>query len=84
MAVRVRMFASLREAAGTPEEQAAPGTVAEILAALCARHGATFAARLAVSTVLLDGDAVARDAAVPVPDGAELVLLPPVSGGAAG
>ncbi len=83
MAVRVRMFAALREAAGTGETTSAPGTLADVLADLTARYGESFASRLAISTVLLDGHSVDRDADVAVADGAELALLPPVSGGAA-
>jgi molybdopterin synthase catalytic subunit/molybdopterin synthase sulfur carrier subunit len=83
MAVRVRMFASLREAAGTGEETVDAGPLPEMLELLCRRHGATFRARLAVSSVLLDGNPVVATAPVPVRDGSELVLLPPVSGGAA-
>lgn len=81
MAVTVRMFAALREAAGESSTQVDPGTVAEILDTVRARYGEPFASRLAVATVLLDGDAVAHDAATPVPDGGELALLPPFSGG---
>ena len=84
MAVRVRLFAALREAAGTAEDTVAPGPLPELLDLLCDRYGPTFRARLAVSSVLLDGDHVARDARVDVCDGAELALLPPVSGGARG
>ena len=83
MAVRVRMFAALRDAAGTSEDLVAEAPLAELLEALCRRHGDAFRQRLAVSTVLVDGSAMSHDATVPVPDGAEVALLPPVSGGAA-
>ncbi len=82
MAVVVRLFAALREAAGGDTAEVAAGPLPEILATLCERHGATFRARLGYATVLLDGSAVDRDSDVAVPDGAELALLPPVSGGA--
>lgn len=82
MTVRVRMFAALREAAGAGEETLPSGPLPTVLDALRARHDAQFAEVLAISTVLLDGHATPRDAAVEVPDGAELALLPPVSGGA--
>ena len=82
MAVRVRLFAALRDAAGTGEEQVEPGPLTDVLEDLCLRHGELFRSRLAISTVLVDGSARALDAAVEVPDGAELALLPPVSGGA--
>lgn len=84
MAVRVRLFAALREAAGTGETELPPGPLPAALDALRAAHGPRFAAVLAVSTVLVDGQPVRRDATVDVPDGAELALLPPVSGGSTG
>lgn len=82
MTVRVRMFAALREAAGAGETTAAPGRLPDVLDALRARHDRRFTEILAISTVLVDGRPTPRDAAVEVPDGAELALLPPVSGGA--
>lgn len=83
MTVRVRLFAVIKEAAGTAETTVESGTLDEVLATLCARYGDEFARRLRVCTVLVDGDAVRGDATVTVPAGAELALLPPVSGGAA-
>lgn len=82
MVVRVRMFAALREAAGTGEEHVAPGALNELLEQLCHRHGELFRSRLAISTVLVDGSACSHDDTLAVPDGAEVALLPPVSGGA--
>lgn len=79
--VRVRLFAALRDAAGTSEELVDAGPLPAVLEDLCQRHGEVFRARLAISTVLIDGSTAARDADVDVPDGAELALLPPVSGG---
>lgn len=81
MSVRVRMFAALREAAGVERAEARPGPLSAVLDELRDRYGEPFRTRLTVATVLLDGDPVARDATVEVPDGAEVVLLPPVSGG---
>lgn len=77
------MFASLREAAGTSETTASAGPLPMVLRELEDRYGERFAERLAVSSVHLDGNSVPRDAVVDVPDGAELALLPPVSGGSA-
>lgn len=82
MVVRVRLFAALRDAAGTDQEQLDAGPLNEVLEELCRRHGEVFRRRLAVSSVLLDGTPCAAGASVDVPDGAELALLPPVSGGA--
>jgi MoaD family protein len=75
------MFAALRQAAGATETTAEPGTLSEVLDQLRQRYGHAFAERLAVSTVLVNGDAVDADAQVSVSDGSELSLLPPVSGG---
>jgi molybdopterin converting factor small subunit len=80
--VRVRLFAALREAAGEAECRLDAGSVAQLLGHLRARYGETFAARLAIATVLVDGQVVRPGADHHVPDGAELALLPPVSGGA--
>ena len=84
MAVRVRMFAAVREAAGTAEELVDAGPLSALLEGLCERHGDTFRRRLAVSSVLIDGSATPRDSTLDVPDGAEVAILPPVSGGAGG
>ena len=81
MAVQVRLFAAVREAAGTGETSAEPATLPELLASLRGRYGEPFTTRLRSCTVLIDGTAVGRDADVVVPDGAEVALLPPVSGG---
>lgn len=82
MAVKVRMFAALREAAGSGEVELAPGPLPALLDELRARHDERFGDVLRVCSVLVDGTAVARDAGVEVRDGAEIALLPPVSGGA--
>ncbi|MDQ3708013.1 MAG: MoaD/ThiS family protein [Actinomycetota bacterium] len=84
VAVRVRMFAALREAAGTGEAEIDSGPLPGVLAALCSAYGEPFATRLTICTVLLDGSVVRPNEAVMVADGAELALLPPVSGGAGG
>lgn len=80
--MRVRMFAALREAAGTGEIRVEAATLAELLDLLRARYGPTFAARLALASVLVDGNPVARDAEVDLAGAEEVALLPPVSGGA--
>ena len=81
MAVRVRMFAALREAAGTAEIEVAPAPLGQLLDGLCSTYGEPFSSRLRCSTVLLDGTPVRPGPNVEVRSGAELALLPPVSGG---
>ena len=76
---RVRYFAQAREAAGTSEEEVAGTTVAEVLDAAVARHGEGLAAVLAASAVWVDGEPA--DPFDLVGDGAEVAVLPPVSGG---
>jgi sulfur-carrier protein len=63
-----------------PSEADVPAAAA-ILDGLGERFGDRFAAVLGYSSVLVDGERW-RDPAAPVPDGAELALLPPFSGGA--
>jgi sulfur-carrier protein len=78
--VRIRLFAALREAAGVAELEASPGPLEGILDELGDRFGDRFVAVLGYSSVLVDGQPW-RDPAATVPDGAELALLPPFSGG---
>lgn len=78
--VRVRMFAALREAAGTAETEIEPGRLGEICAVLRSRYGPGFAGILGFATIMVDGHRVA-DPAAAVADGAELALLPPFAGG---
>jgi len=79
--VTVLYFAVAREAAGTESESLAawPATVGDLRGMLAARHPALARVlprcRLAVNQEFAqDGD--------PVPDGAEVAVIPPVSGGA--
>lgn len=81
MSVRVRLFAAVREAAGTAETTVEADRLPVILDALRERYGERFAARLAVCSVLVDGHPTPPDAVVEVDDGAEIALLPPFSGG---
>ncbi|HWB71607.1 MAG TPA: hypothetical protein VG452_05265, partial [Egibacteraceae bacterium] len=68
------MFAALRDAAGTGDTTVQPGPLPTLLAELRARYGRSFAERLVLCSVLLDGSAVARDADMAVPDGSEIAL----------
>lgn len=83
MAVRVRLFASIREAAGTSEVSVEGGALRDVLAGLCERFGEPFTSRLASASLLVDGQPIRPSKDVVVADGAELAVLPPVSGGAA-
>ncbi|MEK7252122.1 MAG: MoaD/ThiS family protein [Actinomycetota bacterium] len=77
---RVRLFANLREIAGTSSVDLDGATVDEVLASATDRFGAEFARAMQSAQVWVDGDRVDRHAAVAA--GAEVALIPPVSGGA--
>lgn len=78
MKVRVRYFASLRDAAGIDGEDVdAGGGLRALYAGLAARHG--FRLPPERLRVAINGDFVAWDA-IPT-DGDEVVFIPPVSGG---
>jgi MoaD family protein len=79
MTVQVRVFAALREIAGTPRLEATGRTVGEVADALSAKHGERFAQIAAVSTFVVNGERAARDTVVARGD--EVAILPPVSGG---
>ena len=78
--IRVRLFAALRELAGSSEVEGSGRTVGEVADDLSARYGERFAGIAAVSSFVLNGERAARDTLVA--DGEELAVLPPVSGGA--
>lgn len=77
---QLRLFASVREAAGTAQAVVDGATVGEVLDRARARFGPDFARQLERSRVWLNGDDAALDA--PVGDEDEVAVLPPVSGGA--
>jgi molybdopterin converting factor small subunit len=72
MTVKVRVFAALRELAGTSRLEASGRTVGEVSDALAAAQGERFAKIAAVSTFVVN---------TVVADGDEVAILPPVSGG---
>lgn len=79
MNYRLLYFASLRDAAGCSEEDVVSDTcdVRALYAELATRHGFTFTPeRLRVA---VDGEFTGWDRTLA--DGAEIVFLPPVSGG---
>ncbi|GAB3506116.1 MoaD/ThiS family protein [Amycolatopsis cihanbeyliensis] len=81
--VVVRFFASARAAAGQDEETLTlpPGaTVSDAVRALRDGHPGDLGRVLDAASFLLDGIAV-RDVTLPLPDGAELDVLPPFAGG---
>ena len=78
MSVTVLYFASLRDAAGIGSEIVErPDSIAGLYAQLRARHG--FALAPERLRVAIDGHF--SDWNAPVPDGAEIAFIPPVSGG---
>lgn len=76
---RLRLFANLRELAGTSEAEVDGSTVGEVLAAATERYGDEFGRALQTAQVWVNGDRSPAD--TPVPDGAEVAVIPPVSGG---
>ena len=77
--MQVRLFAVLREIAGSGSVEADGATVEEVVQALCDRYGERFTAVVARSSVVLDGERVPL--VTEVADATELAILPPVSGG---
>jgi sulfur-carrier protein len=76
---RLRLFAAVREAAGTSSVVVAGATVGEVIAAASDRFGPGFADHVAVCRVWVNGEPAEPDD--PVDDRDEVALLPPVSGG---
>jgi MoaD family protein len=77
--MRVRLFAALRELAGTSELEVDAPDVGSLLDRLAERLGPRFERIMEVGTVVVDGETVGRDR--PLRPGDEVALLPPVSGG---
>ena len=76
---RLRLFGPAREAAGTGSVEMSGESVGRVLSAAQARFGEDFARVVAVSSIWLNGVAVAPDARVDYDD--EVAVIPPVSGG---
>ncbi len=76
---RVRLFANLRELAGTAAYEAEASTVEGVLAEAVERFGPTFAAGLETAKVWVNGDPAEPTDRVGPND--ELAVIPPVSGG---
>ncbi|MFP5218326.1 MAG: MoaD/ThiS family protein [Actinomycetes bacterium] len=79
----LRYWAGARAAAGTEQDRADGGTLAEALDRARAAHGARFAQVLSVCALVVDGDPLgSRDPAAVVLDGVDVVdVLPPFAGG---
>ncbi len=75
----LRLFASVREAAGTSTVTIDGPTVGAVLDAACAQYGAAFTELLPRCKVWRNGEPAERDE--PVTDADEVAVLPPVSGG---
>jgi molybdopterin synthase sulfur carrier subunit len=81
--MRVRMFAALRELAGTSEvELTGCRTVGALVRELSVRLGPRFDAIMAAGSVVVNGETVPPDH--PLGDDDQVALLPPVSGGSRG
>jgi len=77
--VRVRLFAALRELAGTSVVEAEGATVDEVVADLSERFGESFAGIARAGSVVVDGERTLG--ATPLVGAEEIALLPPVAGG---
>ncbi len=83
MAVRIRYFASLREALGPgetfdPPAGATLGALRDALIARGGRHAETLARGRAIRCAI---DQVMADESAPLAEGAEVAFFPPVTGG---
>jgi molybdopterin converting factor small subunit len=76
----LRLFANLRESAGTDSIDIEAGTVAELISAASNQFGDQFAAGVGAAGVWVNGDAATGTTTIT--DGDEVALIPPVSGGA--
>lgn len=80
--MQVRLFAALRDAAGTSVVDVEATTVAELLAELAATHGEPMTSRLATATVFVDDLAIRDpDSTHDLTDADEVVVVPPFAGG---
>ena len=79
--VTVRLFAALRELAGSARVEADGETVGDLVGALSERFGERFGTVVAAGSVVVDGERA--DPSDALAEGQEVALLPPVSGGTA-
>jgi len=78
-AVRLLLFASAREAAGTRQVELKAVTVGEVLVLARARFGPEFSSVLDRSRVWVNGEPASPETGLS--EGDEVAVLPPVSGG---
>lgn len=76
---RLRLFANLRESAGTSAADVPGATVAEVLEVAASRFGTSFERGLASAAVWVNGESASGS--TPVSDDDEVAVIPPVSGG---
>lgn len=75
----LRLFATIRVAAGTGKASFEGSTVAEVLENASAEFGDEFAQLIPICRIWVNGESA--DAETEVGTGDEVALLPPVSGG---
>ena len=80
--VTLRLFAHLREIAGTGRVEVDANDLTGVLAEACRRFGPEFEAGLESASVWVDGEPLDEVADGALRPGAEVALIPPVSGGA--
>jgi sulfur-carrier protein len=78
--VKVRLFAALRELAGSSEVEAEGSSVGELVEALSRRYGERFEKVARAGSVVVDGERAGPETAL-IGGSQEVALLPPVSGG---
>jgi MoaD family protein len=77
--VTVRLFAALRELAGSSRVDAEGETVGDVVRELSERFGERFANVASAGSVVVDGERA--EPSLPLAEGQDVALLPPVSGG---
>ncbi|HET7847044.1 MAG TPA: MoaD/ThiS family protein [Acidimicrobiia bacterium] len=76
---KLRLFANLREIAGSPRVEVGSGTVGGAIEEASERYGSDFRRTVQTSRVWVNGESASYDD--PVGENDEVVILPPVSGG---
>lgn len=78
---RLRLFANLRESAGTDSVDIDAATVGQLLDTASDRFGESFTAGLGAAGVWVNGESATPDTSITASD--EVAVIPPVSGGTA-